>query len=579
MERRLAALLMADVVGYSRLMEEDESGTLAALTERRASILVPTVIAHGGRVVKLMGDGMLIEFGSAINAVAAAVDVQRKMAAANALASEKQRIDLRIGINLGDVIGQGTDVFGEGVNIAARLEALADPGGICVSGKIHDEVRNKVACQFEDMGEQKLKNISTPVRAFRLMDADPPQSSPAQQPRTLRSSHTPPSLAVLPFTNMSSDLEQRYFSDGLTEDIITELARFRDLHVIARNSSFRYRGGDIDIVRVGRELGVQYILEGSVRRLGDRIRITAQLVETSSGNHLWAERFDRNQDEIFAVQDQVIRTIVGTLIGRLKAVGVERALRKPPASLEAYECVLRADALPFDNLEPETEAVKLYERAIELDPHYGRAYGLLANLYLNRWSRDLEGDDEKLSEAFELSRTAVALDPTDPICQLALGWAHLYRQSFDLSGHHFRKAHELAPNKPVALTGLGFLHHALGKPAEAIGFFIEARVVDPYFEPTWYWPQLGCFYFSDHKFDEAIANLSRSPQMPYWVEAYRSACYALMGKPELARECASNVLRKAPNFSSIRFVAKEGFQSQTDEQLLLEGLSKAGLPE
>ncbi|ESZ38721.1 adenylate cyclase [Mesorhizobium sp. L2C066B000] len=254
MERRLAALLMADVVGYSRLMEDDESGTLAALTERRASILAPTVIAHGERVVKLMGDGMLIEFGSAINAVAAAVDVQREMAAANALASEKQRIDLRIGINLGDVIGQETDVFGEGVNIAARLEALADPGGICVSGKIHDEVRNKVACQFEEMGEQKLKNISTPVRAFRLMDADPLQSSPAQQPRTLRSSHTPPSLAVLPFTNMSSDLEQRYFSDGLTEDIITELARFRDLHVIARNSSFPYRGGDIDIVRVGREL-------------------------------------------------------------------------------------------------------------------------------------------------------------------------------------------------------------------------------------------------------------------------------------------------------------------------------------
>ena len=334
MKRRLAAVLLADVVGFSRLMEADEAGTLAVLKQRRREVLEPILREHGGRVVKFMGDGVLIEFGSAVSAVTAALALQRAMAEADAAAPQHGAILLRIGINFGDVIGEGTDIYGDGVNIAARLEALAEPGGICIAGNLFDEVRGKVAAIFEDLGEQVVKSLSRPVRAYRVRAAIEGEAPPARAALSLPDK---PSLAVLPFTNMSGDAEQEYFADGMVEDIITELARLPWLFVIARNSSFTYKGRAVDVKQVGRELGVRYVLEGSVRKAGGRVRINGQLIEAANGAHLWADRFDGEVADIFDLQDRVTESVVGVIAPRLEQAEIERAKRKPTESLDAYD--------------------------------------------------------------------------------------------------------------------------------------------------------------------------------------------------------------------------------------------------
>jgi TolB-like protein/Tfp pilus assembly protein PilF len=574
-QRRLAAILAADVVGYSRLVEQDETGTLAAFKERQQEILNPLTAQHQGRIVKMMGDGVLVEFASAVNAVACAAELQKRWSAANAGVADDRRIDLRVGINLGDVVVEGDDLYGDGVIIAVRLQAMAEPGGICLAASVHDQVENKLPLAFEALGPCMVKNIAKPVPAVRVRmeSREPGRSAPHQR------AEVKPSIAVLPFANMSGDPDQQYFSDGITEDIITELSRFRQLHVLARNLSFRYRGEDVDVIRVGRELGVQYLVEGSVRRLGERIRITAQLIDTGSGHHVWAERFDRNQDELFAVQDQVVRTVVGTLVGRLQAADVERVKRKPPASLAAYDYVLRADALPFDNPEGEAEARRLYESAIELDPGYARAYALLAALTQHQWLRDTSGSDTALDRAFGLAKKAVALDENDSACQACLGLILLLRQSHELAEHHYLKALELNRNSSMVLANLGYLYAYLGKPAQGIAYFEEAKLLDPFFEPTWYWPMLGVAYFTARRYDEAIATLDRSPTMPFWALGYLAACHALAGRTDSARYHAAEVVRIMPDFSVTRFAAKEPFKRATDREHLLDGLRRARLPE
>jgi adenylate cyclase len=336
--RQLSAILAADIAGYSRLIGLDEEGTLARLKDLRRTAIDPRIIEHRGRIIKTMGDGLLVQFASAVDAVRCAVEVQREIAKQQGETDEDRRIEVRIGINIGDIVIDGDDIYGDGVNVAARLEGLSESGGICVSASVHEQVRDKLDLSFEDTGEHQLKNIARPMRVYRITD------TPRVAIPTPKGTPGKPSIAVLPFTNMSGDPEQAYFSDGITEDILTELSRFRALSVIARNSSFRFRGEDIDVVRVGRELNVQYVLEGSVRKMGNKIRITAQLIDAATGSHVWADRFDRSQEDIFAVQDEVVRMIVGTLAGRLQAVGVEKALRKPPANLAAYDCVLRRRA-------------------------------------------------------------------------------------------------------------------------------------------------------------------------------------------------------------------------------------------
>ena len=348
-QRRLAAILAADVVGFSRLMEQDEAGTLDALKARRRDVLEPLIAKHQGRVFKVTGDGVLVEFASAVDAVQCAVELQHAIAAANGGQTEDRHIVLRIGVNLGDVMVEGSDLYGDSVNIAARLETLAEPGGILLSGTAYDYVRNKVKVGFDDLGVQSLKNIAEPVRAYRVT------GTPSVTVAAFKLATDKPSIAVLPFTNMSADPEQQYFSDGITEDIITELSRFRSLFVIARNSSFQYRGKEVDLRRVGRELGAQFVIEGSMRKVGNRVRVTAQLIDALSGNHVWAERYDREMHDIFFLQDELAHAVAATVSNRIETVGRERTARLSSVGLTAYDLILRANAsrLKFSKIENE----------------------------------------------------------------------------------------------------------------------------------------------------------------------------------------------------------------------------------
>ena len=570
-ERRLAAILAADVAGSCRLLGIDEEGTLARLRALRRTLFDPKVTDHRGRIVKNTGDGALVEFASVVDAVRCAVDVQRGMAEQNADVPQHKRIEFRIGIHVGDIIIADDDIFGDGVNIAVRLESLAEPGGILVSGNCYDYVRNKVNLGFDDIGTHALKNIADPVRAYRVSGAVPMTAD--------RPASDKPSIAVLPFDNMSGGEEQQYFGDGISDDIITELSRFRQLRVVARNSSFQFRGPNVDIGRVSRELGILYVLEGSVRRLGNRIRITAQLVDASSGHHVWADRFDRPLEELFDVQDQVVRTIVGTLVGRLQADRADRAKRKPPTSLVAYECVLRGDALPVFDAASEAEARRLFKRAIELDPEYAKPYALLAFAFCREWDSDMSGSDAALDQALALAKRAVELDDGQETCLAALGFVQMCRSSFDLAEHYYTRALALNPNNPTVLANLGGLYVCLGEPAKGMDYLKEAKVVDPFFAPKWYWGQVGRAYFVTHQYDDAIAAFARYPSPRVWGLAYLAACYALTGNIDRSKHYVAEVLRLMPEFSISRYVSKELYRLSSDRKHLTDALRKAGLPE
>jgi TolB-like protein/DNA-binding SARP family transcriptional activator/Tfp pilus assembly protein PilF len=444
----------------------------------------------------------------------------------------------------------------------------------------YEKCRRELSSQLGLQPEPETDNLAASIRTGRRaktakrQDNLLPEYEPHEAPLPSK-----PSIAVLPFANLSADPEQQYFSDGITEDIITELSRFSQLHVVARNSSDRYRGQDIDVSRASRELGVQYLVEGSVRRLRDRIRITAQLVDTRSGHHLWAERFDRDQEELFAVQDQVVRTIAATLVGRLQAAGTEQAKRKPPASLAAYECVLRGYALPVGDPEAAAEARRLFQKAIELDPDYARAYGMLAHSYANEWFRDMTGTSSALDRAFELAKKAAALGENDAHCQGVLGMIHMYRHSYELAEYYGLKALELNPNNPALVANLGQIYPFVGKPAEGLDCLKEAKLLDPFFEPSWYWAYVGIAHFAVHRYDEAIACLSRASNARFWLQAYLAACCALSDRLDSATQHAAEVVRLVPDFSLTRFAAKEPFKLSTDRQQLVNGLREAGLPE
>ncbi|TAX66767.1 adenylate/guanylate cyclase domain-containing protein (plasmid) [Rhizobium ruizarguesonis] len=572
MNRRLAAILAADVVGYSRLVELDETGTLGALRERRSQILDPSVARHHGRVVKVMGDGVLLEFGSAVNAVFCATELQRQFAAANESLAEDRRIALRIGVNLGDVVVEGGDLFGDGVILAVRLQAMAKPGGICVSGSVHDQVAGKLDAAFEDMGLREVKNSSKPVRVYEFLgpkgDLGASRAAPPPSEKPL--------IAVLPFSNLSGNAQQQYLCDGLTEDIITELSRFRQMQVISRNSSSRFRGTDIDMIRVGRELGAHYLVEGSVRQMAGRTRITAQLIDAATGVHIWAERYDSAQHEIFDIQDRVVRTIVGTLAGRMNWARTELARRKPPASLAAYEYVLRGDALPVGTPEIEAEARHWFGRAIELDPGYARAYALLSGALERQWYLDMSGSNRLRDEAFELAHKAVLLDENDPLCQVAIAWAQINREAYEVAEQHLAKAIALNPNHPVHLADMAIFDSYRGEPEKAIDGMLEAKRLDAFFNPSWYWGELGSMYFNARRYDDAIASMRRSTTLSCVKQAWLAASYALSGKPDDAKHLVEEILRQVPEFSIARFLPKEPLLRREDRQHLAEGLRKAG---
>ena len=565
--RRLAAILVADVVGYSRLMEADEAGTLAALKDRRKAILEPVIKQHGGRVVKFMGDGALIEFGSAVNAVKCALELQDKFSAANGTLPDDRRIILRIGINLGDVIGEGSDIYGDGVNIAARLEALADPGGICVSAKVHDEVRGKIDATFEDMGEQALKNIAAPVRAFVVG-----QVQPGIVPATAVS--TKPAVAVLPFDNMSGDPGQQYLSDGITEDIITELSRFKELSVAARYASFHHGRKGASLAQVARDLGVSHVVEGSVRKSGDQLRITVQLINAATGNHVWAERYDRDAQDIFAVQDQVVRTIVATLVGRMQAAGAASARKKPTASWTAYDLLLQGREIA--NNFTEMEGVALFTRAVEIDPSFALAQAWLAfGLLATYW---YDARPETLNQAAQVAQKALSLDSDDATVHQVNALVMLWMRQYERARIHFDRAIALNPADAQIYADRANLLRYTGRPEEALAAIDEALNMSP-FPPHWFWRVRGGVLFQLRRYAEVVDAINSITHKDLTAHIYLAAAQTYLGNAASAAEALALAKELQPDLS-LQQLSK--VSPQSDKEALdhfIDGLRKAGLPE
>jgi len=570
-QRRLAAILAADVVGYSRLMGQDEAGTLAALKAIRVELIDPKITEHHGRVFKTTGDGLLAEFPSVVNAVSCAVAVQDAMSKC----AGKPTIQLRIGINVGDVVVEEGDVFGDGVNVAARIESLAPPGGIALTETAREHLGSRLKLDFTDTGTHSLNNIEKPIRVFAI-ETNGSNSSPSQ---SKHQTFDLPSIVILPFLNISHDPEQEYIADGLTEDLISELSRFRSLRVMSRNSSFRYRDKEVDPIRVGRELGVGYLVEGSLRKVGPRIRVTAQLIDATTGSHIWADRYDRPQDEFFDVQDQVVRTIVSTLVGRIQAAGAELTKRRAPTSLAAYECLLRAEALPWNDPAGSTEARKLCERALELDPHCARAFSLLAILDRRKWEDNLTASNTLLDVALTNAKRAVAIDPNDAYCHHYLAEVYLYRGAHDLAERHFLKSLELNPNRPGFVIGLAHLYHYAGRGEDALAQFAVAKSIDPFFEPPWYWSSLLMIRYGARQYQKGLDAFRRIADPSDWAHTLAGACYAMLGDQEGAKYHIGEALKLRPSLTIALNLSRDPWKNKKDRDHFIEGLRKAGLPE
>jgi TolB-like protein len=572
--RRLAAILVADVVGYSRLMEADEAGTLAALKERRKTILEPVVKEHGGRVVKLMGDGVLVEFASAVEAVKAAITLQQRFEAANTGVPDARHVRLRIGINLGDVIGEGSDIYGDGVNIASRLEAIAEPGGICISAKVHDEARGKLDAFFEEMGAQALRNIATPVRVFRIHPAKRVNAIP------LPAGQTQPSIAVLPFLNMSGDPEQEYFADGLTEDIITDLSNVSGLFVIARNSVFTYKGKSQDVHEIGRRLRVKFVLLGSVRRSDTRLRINVQLVDAvGGGGHLWAERFDREFSDVFSMQDEIARRVVAALSSRL-VTGLAFEQRQRPSNLIAYELCLRSRSLRARSIDNSKEARSLLQQAVSLDETYCEAHWRLALLLTSAWLHEGEEDKQARQLAVYHAERAVELDADDSGAHAAKGFVLTYERRWDEASACYEQSMRLNPNDADTLAQMSDFKVIVSEPQEAVEFALRALRLNP-IPPSWYYWFLGQAQIAAGKYEDAVITLSK--EETYRTASRRDLCVALAksGRTKEARREAKYFTAANPNWSIGYYLRAEGaaLRNPRDAQFWADGYRKAGLPE
>ena len=582
--RRMAAILAADVAEYSRLMGADEEGTLARLKAHRRELVDSKIVEHHGRIVKTTGDGMLVEFASVVDAVRCAGALQRGMIDRNADVEPDRRIKFRVGINFGDIIIDGDDIYGDGVNVAARLEGLADPNGICVSRKVRDEVRDKLDLAFEDMGEQQVKNIARPVRVFRI--AAPSVAQPTALTKPTLALPDKPSIAVLPFTNLSGDPEQDYFADGTVEDIITARSRVHWLFVIARNSSFTYKGKSVDVKQVGRELGVRYVLEGSVRKVANRVRITGQLVDATTGAHIWADNFDGPLDDIFDLQDRITASVVAIIEPKLRHVEMERARRKPTGSLDAYDLYLRASAQSIVSYEGNREALRLLRRAIEIDPQYAAPYGLAAFCYdYQRSGGWVSSSDPTLAEGIRLAKLAASLGKDDPET-LWMAGITLVLLSGDLEGGIalIDRALSLNPNSANAWRVSGLARGYLGAEL-AIAHLERSARLSP-LDAFAYLCSLGFSYahFMAGRYEEASAwldkTLQEEPDCPSALRMKAATC-GLLARPAEGRVAAERLLAVAPEttISSMRlyygvFVKKPGCL-----EALLDGLRKVGLPE
>ncbi len=583
MQRRLAAVLAADIVSYSRLMGADEALTLERLKALLSELVRPTVKKFSGRIVKLMGDGLLAEFSSAVDAVHCAVEIQNSLNVREADEPEVSRLRFRMGINLGDIMVEGGDIFGDGVNIAARLESIAEPGGICISAKVHEEVAVRVGYGFEDLGQHEMKNIVRPVQVWGWIPEGQPSgrlTPPASQPGL----PDKPSIAVLPFDNMSSDPDQDFFADGMAEDIITALSRMPWFFVIARNSSFTYKGSAVDVKQVSSDLGVRYVLEGSVRKSGNRLRITAQLIDATNGQHVWAEKYDRDVVDIFDVQDEVTEAIVAAVAPEFVSSEVKKAKRKDPSNLDAWECVMRGRAHVWKlGREDAEEARKLFERAIELAPSGEFGTSDLALVHglqtYYRWSSSpLDSSAKMVAYADQ----AVAVDDNDPLALTILAWANVFARKWDECLPPVERAIAISPNFAPAIGIRGTVLALLGESETSIEIINDAIRLSPRdgFMGIWL---MGTFwaYHSLSRYEEA-ANTAKSairiaPDNPTFRRQYASAL-ANLGKIEEARTAVQDYLRLSPGHT-IADAAKVPSKSHEQLERFLKGLRLAGMPE
>lgn len=579
-QRRLAAIVAADVVGYSRLIGADETGTLESLRRHRVELIDPKVAEHGGRIVKTMGDGLLLDFPSVVNATRCAIEIQQGMAERNAGVEKDRRIRFRIGINLGDVIIEGDDILGDGVNVAARLQEVAEPGGVSISGRVNEDVQDRLETQFEDAGEHALKNIARPVRVWRW---SPTGGDVEGGPAKVLPLPDKPSIAVLPFTNMSEDKEQEYFADGIAEDVITDLSKIASLFVIARNSSFTYKGNSVDVKRTASELGVRYVLEGSVRKAADRVRITAQLIDGASGGHLWAERYDRVLQDIFAIQDEITQHIVEALRIRLDLSERERIGVHATSSIEAYDAALRARSLMLTfTPEATAEAARLYEQAIELDPEFITAItGLAAtqfNSSLSGWSDDPAAT---LARGCDLARRAIELNPKDLQANWALALAHLWQHDLDGAIEAIDHAVRLGPSDAEAHATRGYILSYAARSQEAVESLEEAMRLDPQYPDLWL-HFLAHAHFVGQNFADAAAILERRIRRQPDTDISRvllASCYGHLGRIDQARAEWNKALQFNPAYSVERKGQQLPYKNPADWGRIVEGLRKAGLPE
>jgi adenylate cyclase len=590
-ERKLAAIFAADIVGYSRQMSADEEGTHAAVTALRREVIAPAIDKHHGRIVKSTGDGFLADFASAVDAVRCAVEMQAAVTERNGAVPSERRIEYRIGINIGDIIVEADDIYGDGVNIAARLEALAQANGVFVSRVVRDQVRDKIDVAFEDLGEQQVKNIARPVRVYRVRPGGPHPSPPPQageegarsarvgaaEPPPVLPLPDKPSIAVLPFQNMSGDPEQEYFADGMVEEITTALSRIRWLFVIARNSSFTYKGQAIDVKQVGRELGVRYVLEGSVRKAGGRIRITAQLIQAETDTHLWAERFDGSLEDVFDLQDRVAISVAGVIEPTLQAAEIRRSAERPTNDMTAYDLYLRAYSLAFTwERDAIIRALDLLDQAIERDPRYGAALVEAASrhfeMHVNGWSEDPE---ESRRKGVELTRRALQVAGDDPnvLCKAAYALGY-FGEELDVAIALVDRGLELNPSSARGWQWSGWLRSWSGQPDLAIKHFETSLRLNPREQRANPFMGIGVAHFFARRFEEARVTLLRSLQeKPNWVPTHRflASCYAHMGRLDEAQE----TVKRLRILTNVVVPGAENWRNPEHREFYLSGLRLA----
>jgi len=559
--RKLSGILSADAVGYSRLIQEDEATTIRKLRNSK-ELMAKLIKQYNGRVVDAPGDNLLAEFGSVVDATDCAVKIQKGLKSRNDNLPENRKLEFRIGINLGDIVEDGGKIYGDGVNIAARIEALAEKGGICISEIVYDQIGNKLDLEFEFIGEHAVKNIKKPQRLYRaLIETE----TIGEINQTLELPDEP-SVAVLPFVNMSGDSDQDYFSDGITEDLITDLSKISGLFVIARNSVFTYKGKAVKVQKISEELGVKYVLEGSVRRSDDRIRITAQLIDAKTGGHLWAERYDRELNEIFSLQDEVTQKIVSVLAVKLTEGEKDRLIHKDTENVQAYDLVLRGLEFYFLFKEEEnTQARRMFQQAVEIDSEYALAYSRIGRTYLREWSLGWSDDHNLLEQAFELALRAKALDENLPDVYCLLGDIYLWQNKHDMAITALEKTITLEPNNAEGLADLAHILTWAGRPEDAIGLVKKATRFNPAFPATYLWV-LGHAYYLTSQYREAIATfkraISRQPDF-FPAHAFLAASFVEVGQEEEAQAEAAEFMRLSPNLNSNDWRARLPYKNKS----------------